>query len=58
LCTSQQGPHADVDNPQAAGYPEDEAATREKLQFRIEQAPNAFLLATTSGGGGADEIVG
>lgn len=43
---------------EAAGYPSDEAASREKLEFRIENAPELFLVATSSSDDdGADRLV-
>lgn len=35
----------------AAGYPAEEAASRERLAYRIGQAPGLFLCAIRSGGG-------
>ncbi|KAI8472845.1 MAG: acyl-CoA N-acyltransferase [Monoraphidium minutum] len=35
---------------EAASYPEDEAATREKLEYRIRNAPEVFLVCISSGG--------
>ncbi|KIY97945.1 putative N-acetyltransferase [Monoraphidium neglectum] len=40
---------------EAASYPEDEAATRDKLHYRISHAPEAFLVAVSSSGGGSGE---
>mmetsp|Transcript_2552 Transcript_2552/g.5685 ORF Transcript_2552/g.5685 Transcript_2552/m.5685 type:complete len:184 (-) Transcript_2552:144-695(-) len=44
-----------VHSLEATSYPVDEAATYEKLKFRIESACNVFLLAIDSG---SDQIIG
>lgn len=38
---------------EAAGYPADEAASRERLQYRLTEAPGLFLVAVQ-----ADEVIG
>eukprot|EP00775_Hariotina_reticulata_P001766 gene1766-2105_t len=47
------------DNSLAASYPDDEAATYEKLEFRIQEAPDLFLVAVQSDASTCgDQIVG
>lgn len=43
---------------EAASYPEDEAATYDKLKFRIENASNVFLVALSAEGDGEPKVVG
>lgn len=40
---------------QIAGYPPDEAATREKMEYRLEKAGNLFMVAVS---GATDAIIG
>lgn len=49
-----------IDELEAAGYPPDEAASHERLAFRIEHAAGLFLVAVQAAAGplGGDELVG
>ena len=38
---------------EAAGYPADEAASRERLEYRMREAPGLFLVAVE-----AEEVIG
>ncbi|GIL68425.1 hypothetical protein Vafri_21706 [Volvox africanus] len=42
---------------EASSYPDDEAATREKLDFRIQHAPNLFMVAMQCRDGGEGPLV-
>ncbi|KAI3438628.1 hypothetical protein D9Q98_001050 [Chlorella vulgaris] len=43
---------------EAAGYAQDEAASRQQLQFRLEQAADQFLVAVQQTPGGGLELIG